>query len=52
MADIKIENVVASTQIAKSLDLAKLAEIIPNSRYNMQTNMLKVNYKRNRISVV
>ncbi|UCF12125.1 MAG: TATA-box-binding protein [Thermoplasmatales archaeon] len=36
MADIKIENVVASTQIAKSLDLNKLAEIIPNSRYNPQ----------------
>ncbi len=34
MTDIKIENVVASTQIAKSLDLNKLAEIIPNSRYN------------------
>ncbi|MCK5261470.1 MAG: TATA-box-binding protein, partial [Thermoplasmatales archaeon] len=34
MTDIKIENVVASTQIAESLDLNKLAEVIPNSRYN------------------
>lgn len=34
MTDIKIENVVASTRIAKSLDLNKLAEVIPSSRYN------------------
>ena len=34
MTDIKIENVVGFTQIAESLDLGKLAEVIPDSRYN------------------
>lgn len=33
MIDIKIENIVGSTRIADSLDLDKLAEVIPDSRY-------------------
>ena len=34
MADIKIENVVGFTQITESLNLSKLAEKIPDSKYN------------------
>jgi len=34
MADLNIENIVVSMQIAKSLDLDKLVEAIPNSNYN------------------
>jgi len=34
MADIKIENVVGFTKIAESLNLSKLAEEIPDSKYN------------------
>ena len=33
MTDINIENIVVSTKIAKSLDLDKLADIIPDSKY-------------------
>jgi transcription initiation factor TFIID TATA-box-binding protein len=33
MAVINVENIVVSTQIAKSLDLLKLAEVIPGSAY-------------------
>lgn len=34
MADINIENMVASTQIADELDLKRLAREIPDSKYN------------------
>ena len=34
MADINIENIVVSTQIAEKLDIGKLAESIPDSKYN------------------
>ena len=34
MADMNIENIIASTKVAKSLNLEKLSEIIYNSRYN------------------
>jgi TATA-box binding protein (TBP) (component of TFIID and TFIIIB) len=34
MADIKIENIVGFTQVAESLNLSKLAEEIPGSKYN------------------
>ena len=34
MADINIENIVVSTQIADSLDVDKLSENIPDSKYN------------------
>jgi len=34
MADINIENIVVSTQIAKELDISRLADGIPDSKYN------------------
>ena len=34
MADVNIENIVASTQIADGLDVEQLAESIPDSEYN------------------
>jgi len=34
MADINIENIVATAQIAKELDIKRLAEGIPDSKYN------------------
>ena len=33
MADIKVENVVASTKIVEGLDIKQLAERIPDSKY-------------------
>lgn len=34
MTDINIENIVVSIQVAKSLDLDKLSQVIPDSKYN------------------
>ncbi|UCD14210.1 MAG: TATA-box-binding protein [Thermoplasmatales archaeon] len=34
MVDIKIENIVGTTQIAESLNLDKLSEILPDSKYD------------------
>jgi transcription initiation factor TFIID TATA-box-binding protein len=53
MADLNIENIVVTMQIAKSLDLEKLVETIPDSNYNPEdVPALIINFEQPKTAVM